>query len=209
VVEIKVAEQQGSDLQCAFCHGHLPPLCTRCDDCGTRMHFACHTSLGRCPTLGCAGSSEEILLAPPPPEPGARSRRRRAVLLWELLRPVAFWATVGFVVVYAAIAPVHTPTPRTDVQADLLVLSDAINLYRANMNTQPKQLADLWERPADYRWRGPYLYEEPPLDPWGNPYVYRNYGAGVYGLVSYGADGSPGGAADSADIRHAVGFGRR
>ncbi len=40
-----------------------------------------------------------------------------------------------------------------------------------------------------------------PNDPWGNPYVYLSPGVhGDYDLLSYGADGQPGGEGDNADI---------
>lgn len=39
-----------------------------------------------------------------------------------------------------------------------------------------------------------------PTDPWGNPYVYTSEGSKSYKIVSYGADGVPGGSAEDADI---------
>ncbi len=51
-------------------------------------------------------------------------------------------------------------------------------------------------------WQGPYLQKEIENDPWGHPYVYRF--PGEHGdepdLVSYGADGQPGGDGINADI---------
>lgn len=42
-----------------------------------------------------------------------------------------------------------------------------------------------------------------PLDPWGNPYIYLSPGArGDYDLISYGADGMPGGEGPGADIEN-------
>ena len=38
-----------------------------------------------------------------------------------------------------------------------------------------------------------------PLDPWNNPYVYTSDGS-TYKIVSYGADGAPGGDGVNADI---------
>ena len=200
-MEIKLAEQQGSDLQCAFCHGHLPPLCTLCDDCGTRMHFACQATLGRCPTLGCASSDDELSLPAPPPDPQERSRRKALALLWQILRPAAFWAAIGFTVVYAFIS--HNAGELTNiarVHSDFTVLESGIDLYQRTMGATPKKLEQLWKRPADSRWQGPYLLEENPTDPWGNRYVYRRYGGRIYLLVSYGADGVPGGDEDGTDI---------
>ena len=40
-----------------------------------------------------------------------------------------------------------------------------------------------------------------PVDPWGNPYVYLSPGThGDYDIISYGADGEPGGEGNNADI---------
>jgi len=60
----------------------------------------------------------------------------------------------------------------------------------------------LRERPADEEnWDGPYLPKEIPLDPWQNEYVYRSPGEhGDYDIISYGADGRPGGEGEDADI---------
>ncbi len=39
-----------------------------------------------------------------------------------------------------------------------------------------------------------------PLDPWGNPYIYSAEGSSGFKIVSYGADGAPGGSGYDADI---------
>lgn len=39
-----------------------------------------------------------------------------------------------------------------------------------------------------------------PTDPWGNPYVYTLEGGNEFKIVSYGADGAPGGSGLDADI---------
>lgn len=51
--------------------------------------------------------------------------------------------------------------------------------------------------------RGGYLESaQIPNDPWGNPYMYESPGSHGfdYEIVSYGADGSPGGEDENADI---------
>lgn len=53
--------------------------------------------------------------------------------------------------------------------------------------------------PARYK-DGGYIRRIPD-DPWGNSYVYLSPGVhGDYDLLSYGADGQPGGEGDNADI---------
>src|SRR6266849_4472441 len=52
------------------------------------------------------------------------------------------------------------------------------------------------------QWEGPYLPQEIPVDPWGRPYSYKY--PGEHGdepdVISYGADGQPGGEGINADI---------
>ncbi|MCS4510970.1 type II secretion system major pseudopilin GspG [Xylophilus ampelinus] len=52
-------------------------------------------------------------------------------------------------------------------------------------------------------WAGPYLKGGMPSDPWGHPYKYANPGAnGGIDIISFGADGAPGGDGENADIRN-------
>jgi general secretion pathway protein G len=55
--------------------------------------------------------------------------------------------------------------------------------------------------PKNYR-EGGYLEKKKLTpDPWGNPYIYISPGAnGDYDIISYGADGKPGGEGYDADI---------
>lgn len=51
------------------------------------------------------------------------------------------------------------------------------------------------------KWDGPYLPKAIPLDPWGNPYQYKSPSDhGDYEIISYGADGNPGGQGLDEDI---------
>jgi general secretion pathway protein G len=51
-------------------------------------------------------------------------------------------------------------------------------------------------------WQGPYLQKDIENDPWGHPYVYKY--PGEHGdepdIISYGANGQPGGDGFDADI---------
>ena len=90
---------------------------------------------------------------------------------------------------------------RTDVNN----LMQALRLYRLdnqNYPTAEQGLQALVQRPdpqAAPHWR-PYL-DKLPRDPWGQPYVYLNPGAhGDVDVLSYGADGKPGGEGRNADV---------
>jgi len=55
--------------------------------------------------------------------------------------------------------------------------------------------------PQNYKEGGYLEQRKVSPDPWGNPYVYISPGTqGEYDIVSYGADGAPGGEGYDADI---------
>ncbi|HLO41043.1 MAG TPA: type II secretion system major pseudopilin GspG [Phycisphaerales bacterium] len=66
----------------------------------------------------------------------------------------------------------------------------------------------LWEKPSnisdtDWAGKGPYVENPQQLvDPWGNQYILRIPGEKNvdFDIVSYGADGQPGGEGENADI---------
>lgn len=88
-------------------------------------------------------------------------------------------------------------------------LRTQVDLFYADVGRKPRSgeaLRDiLLERPSDVgdNWRGPYVNaEDELLDPWGNEYdlVIPGEVHFDYDIVSYGADGKPGGEGDDADI---------
>ncbi|MBS3759509.1 MAG: type II secretion system major pseudopilin GspG [Desulfobacterales bacterium] len=90
-------------------------------------------------------------------------------------------------------------------KAQISLFETALDTYRLDNGEFPSTeqgLKALRERPADEEnWDGPYLPKEIPLDPWQNEYVYRSPGEhGDYDIISYGADGRPGGEGEDADI---------
>jgi general secretion pathway protein G len=82
----------------------------------------------------------------------------------------------------------------------------ALMQYKLSTGTFPtteQGLEALHTKPASVNlWEGPYLKTEIPLDPWKHPYLYRY--PGEHGdepdIISYGADGQPGGDGVNADI---------
>ncbi|HIE53986.1 MAG TPA: type II secretion system protein GspG [Chromatiaceae bacterium] len=80
-------------------------------------------------------------------------------------------------------------------------LSAALDMYRLDVGNYPQSLNALVE-PAGDNWNGPYLKKKKvPKDPWGNDYQYRFPGEhGDFDLLSWGADGQPGGEGDNKDI---------
>lgn len=96
---------------------------------------------------------------------------------------------------------------RTDIQA----LETALKLYKLDNGRYPTtdqglealiRPPDSGPQPKDWR-EGGYLEKSRiAKDPWGNDYVYKSPGDhDDYDIISYGADGEPGGDGDDADIK--------
>ncbi|HDK38101.1 MAG TPA: type II secretion system protein GspG [Thiolapillus brandeum] len=76
-------------------------------------------------------------------------------------------------------------------------LKSALELYKLDAMNYPQSLEALTQGVNGNK---PIL-DKLPKDPWGNDYHYRFPGEhGDYDIVSYGADGSPGGEGESRDI---------
>jgi general secretion pathway protein G len=82
----------------------------------------------------------------------------------------------------------------------------ALGQFKLDTGLFPSQelgLAALRQQPAGMdQWHGPYLVKDLGNDPWGHAYVYKY--PGDHGdepdVVSYGADGQPGGTDLNADV---------
>ena len=80
-------------------------------------------------------------------------------------------------------------------RADILAIEDAITRYRLDRGALPRTVLQLATAEGT---ETPYL-DYVPLDPWGHPYEYTSDGE-RYVILSFGADGAPGGAGEDADI---------
>ncbi|MFO7811369.1 MAG: type II secretion system major pseudopilin GspG [Pelovirga sp.] len=97
---------------------------------------------------------------------------------------------------------------RTSAATQIRSFEEALGMFRLDNGYFPSTeqgLEALVSQPTTGRI--PSRYKEGgyirriPNDPWGNPYVYLSPGVhGDYDLLSYGADGQPGGEGDNADI---------
>jgi len=100
---------------------------------------------------------------------------------------------------------------QTKAMAQIKNLEAALDLYQLDNSVYPtteqgfKALVEkpsVGETPCCWR-EGGYLHNtnQVPLDPWKHEYVFISPGAkGPYDIVSYGADGQPGGEGKNADI---------
>ncbi|HWP84482.1 MAG TPA: type II secretion system major pseudopilin GspG [Terriglobia bacterium] len=94
----------------------------------------------------------------------------------------------------------------TAARAQINSFQTALGVYKLDTGSFPtteQGLRALRVQPDGVeRWDGPYLPQDIPNDPWGRPYVYRY--PGEHGeepeIISYGADGQPGGDGENADV---------
>ncbi|MEX2367074.1 MAG: type II secretion system major pseudopilin GspG [Pseudohongiellaceae bacterium] len=92
---------------------------------------------------------------------------------------------------------------RTQAQTQISNFESALDSYRLDMSRYPDSLEGLIRNDSGRpNWSGPYLRgDRVPLDPWGNDYHYElRSGGRDFTLMSYGADGAPGGQEDDEDI---------
>lgn len=97
---------------------------------------------------------------------------------------------------------------RTAAQVQVRSIEQGLHLFKLDNGFYPSTeqgLEALVTAPTigkiPQHWReGGYL-PKVPIDPWSSPYVYLSPGLhGDYDVMSYGADGEPGGEGEDADI---------
>ena len=136
------------------------------------------------------------------------ARRARGFTLLEMLVVLVI---IGMLV--SMVGPrLFTKVDAAKVQtaaAQIKLLRGAVETMRMDINVYPtaeQGLKLLVEQPSEpalrQRWKGPYLESAVPLDPWGNPYFYQPPESSnqAFTLISYGADGKPGGTGNDQDV---------
>jgi general secretion pathway protein G len=140
------------------------------------------------------------------PGPSGRS----GFTLIEILVVVAVIAVLAALVapnVFSHLGTAKDAAARTQME----MLGGALDAYRLDNGRYPTSAQGLEAlrtepnvEPRPRNWRGPYLRRGVPLDPWGFPYVFVSPGEAnptSFDLLTYGADGQPGGEGEDADIR--------
>ncbi|MFZ5563702.1 MAG: type II secretion system major pseudopilin GspG, partial [Thermodesulfobacteriota bacterium] len=134
---------------------------------------------------------------------------RAGFTLIELLVVLVILGIIGITVAPRILGK---PDEAKQVKAKTTIeaLSTALKMYKLDNGAYPTTshgLEALVRKPESSgmdNWQeGGYLEKgSVPKDPWGNPYVYLAPGThGDFDLVSYGADGAPGGEGKFADIK--------
>jgi general secretion pathway protein G len=121
---------------------------------------------------------------------------------------------LGILAMYVAPKLMGRPEEAKQVRAkmDISALETALKLYKLDNGMYPsseQSLQALVQQPESgavpKKWRkGGYLEKgKVPKDPWGNDYVYLSPGLkGDFDIISYGADGVPGGENENRDINN-------
>ncbi len=134
---------------------------------------------------------------------------RRGFTLIEILVVIVVIGILATLVapnIFQHVGAAKTATAKSQIE----MLGSALDAYRLDNGSlsraRSKGLNALWEMPTidpPANWRGPYLRKPVPADPWGAAYLYLSPGQvnpNGYDLLSYGADGKPGGTGEDADI---------
>jgi len=132
-------------------------------------------------------------------------KRERGFTLIELLVVVVIIGLLAGLVApryFGQVGKSEVNVARAQIEA----LGKALDQYRLDVGAYPttdQGLQALVNQPDGVdRWQGPYLQKQVPYDPWGRPYLYKAPGEhGDYDLVSFGADGKPGGTGENVDIK--------
>jgi general secretion pathway protein G len=133
-----------------------------------------------------------------------RQRRQRGFTLIELMVVLSIIAMLAALVVPRLFKNVDKSKVQT-TKAQISALESALDAYRLDVGSYPtteQGLQALRVKPTGVEhWDGPYLPKDVPLDAWGHPYVYKTPSDhGDYEIVSYGADGLPGGEGVNGDV---------
>lgn len=118
----------------------------------------------------------------------ARTAGFTLVELMVVVAIIAILATTAGVYLFGAL----DDADQTKAKAEIQAMKSAITAYMLKNNRKlPNTLDEI----------APFM-DPPrvPKDPWGNAYVYTKEGTRSFKIVSYGADGSPGGDEVNADV---------
>lgn len=135
-------------------------------------------------------------------------KNQRGFTLIEILVVVTILGILAAVVV-PRILERPEQARRTKATVDIKGIEESLGLFKLDNGFYPSTeqgLQALVVKPQTGRIPSRYpenaYLKKTPVDPWGSPYVYLAPGVhGQYDIISYGADGEPGGEGNDADIR--------
>jgi general secretion pathway protein G len=144
------------------------------------------------------------------PDVGSGTRARRAER--RARRGFTIIEVIVIVVILGVLAAVIAPrliqrigqSKQSVAAANASSLASTVQGMMTEYKLEPGMSINiLMEGPVDAGWKGPYLQNADQLnDPWGRPFVLVVPGSKNidFDIVTYGADGQPGGEGEDADI---------
>ena len=134
-------------------------------------------------------------------------RAARGFTLIEIMVVVVIIGLLAAVIlpnVFGNVERAQVSKAKADIQAIEMALT-MFKLDNFKYPTTDQGIQALSQRPNDptiRNWRENGYIKRVSNDPWGNPYQYALPGSAgkPYDLVSYGADGKPGGEGDNRDL---------
>ncbi len=144
-----------------------------------------------------------------PPTPTVRHRAtQRGFTLLEMLVVMVIIGLLAGLVGPRIFGKVDNSKVQT-AQVQIKMIESGLQIMRLDIGEIPASETSLkWlvSPPEDANiaplWKGPYMDSQLPVDPWNNPYKITVPGLNgkPFSVVSYGADGQPGGEGLNADI---------
>jgi len=141
----------------------------------------------------------------------SRRNTRRAARAFTIAEIIVVVVIIGILatIVATRLLPKIGGAKTTTALANANTLAGAVQEYWSDCGEPPSGTAMidfLMTRPANVaedKWKGPYMQNRDQFtDPWGNSFVLvipPQFNSD-FDVVSYGADGQPGGAGEGADI---------
>ena len=132
---------------------------------------------------------------------------KKGFTLLELLIVIVIMGLLTSLVSFTLI-PILNDANVQVAKSDIKKIEQAMLMFKINQGSYPTQqqgIKSLIENPGNLKKPGKYpsggFINKLPEDPWGNDYVYIYPGRyGEFDIISYGADGQPGGEGENADI---------
>jgi len=134
-----------------------------------------------------------------------RSPLARAQAGFSLIEIIIVTVLIGAIVAFAArqIFGGSDKAKYNLAKSQVQTLAQKVESYRDDTGELPSNLEDLVKAPGNAsNWLGPYAKEADLKDPWKHAIEYQVPGeSGDFDVISYGADGKPGGESVDGDIR--------
>jgi len=129
--------------------------------------------------------------------PQRNERREEGFTLVELMVVISIIAILATIVTVSVLG-VRDDANVSAAQAQIVNLKTALTSYNLAFGHFPT--AEGLDALIHNEKRAFLDAQQVPLDPWGKPYVYTSEGPRQFKIISYGADGQPGGSSYDADI---------